>query len=236
MAMFNSYVKLPEGTPNFSMWTFYVENPVFFLKIRWKWMMTRGTPISGKFHIWPWLWEDFCWGIYRWYTLRLFQSHSYGKPRYLIGQKQTRRTWHRPMIVQKWLFRCGASAISCGKRPKKNIRFTVVCNPYRVLCCKTRRTNKVAFSLHRMRDLTASPVAVSKSKPVCSHLHCWLRMYLNNKPLRLPWTWERMISHPTPPHPMRSIASHHVLQYWRMISHHTQPHPMRSVASHHVLQ
>ena len=33
-------------------------------------------------------------------------------------------------------------------------------------------TNKVAFSLHRMRDLTASPVAVSKSKPVCSHLHC----------------------------------------------------------------
>ena len=30
MAIFNSYVKLPEGTPNFSMWTFYVENPVFF--------------------------------------------------------------------------------------------------------------------------------------------------------------------------------------------------------------
>ena len=54
---------------------------------------------------------------------------------------------------------------------KKNIRFSVVCNPYRVLCFKTRRTIKVAFSLHRMRDLTASPVAVSKSKPVCSHLH-----------------------------------------------------------------
>ena len=74
--------------------------------------------------------------------------------------------------------------------------------------------NKVAFSLHRMRDLTASPVAVSKSKPVCSHLHCWLRMYLNNKPLRLPWTWERMLSgidffinfqSPSTPH--------HVLQY-----------------------
>ena len=27
--------------------------------------------------------------------------------------------WHRPMIVQKLLFRCSASAISCGKRPKK---------------------------------------------------------------------------------------------------------------------
>ena len=54
---------------------------------------------------------------------------------------------------------------------KKNIRFTVVCNPYRVLCFKTRRTIQVAFSLHRMRDLTASPVAVSKSNPVCSHLH-----------------------------------------------------------------
>ena len=54
---------------------------------------------------------------------------------------------------------------------KKNIRFSVVCNPYRVLCFKTRRTIKVAFSLHRMRDLTASPVAVSKSKSVCSHLH-----------------------------------------------------------------
>ena len=74
MAIFNSYVKLPEGTPNFSMWTFYVENPFCFSKIRWKWMMTRVTPISVKFHIWPWLWEDFCWGIYCWYTLRLFQS------------------------------------------------------------------------------------------------------------------------------------------------------------------
>ena len=140
-----------------------------------------------------------------------------------------------------WLSKNGCFAVAPARfhvanDQKKNIRFTVVCNPYRVLCCKTRRTNKVAFSLHRMRDLTASPVAVSKWKPVCSHLHCWLGMYLNNKPLRLPWTWERMISHPTPPHPMRSIASHHVLQYWRMISHHTQPHPMRSVASHHVLQ
>ena len=85
--------------------------------------------------------------------------------------KTSRRTWHRPMIVQKLLFRCGANAISCGKRPSKKNCFTVVCNPYRVLCCKTRRTNKVAFSLHRMRDLTASPVAVSKSDPVCSHLH-----------------------------------------------------------------
>ena len=101
-------------------------------------------------------------GIY-WDNLGVESSHL---------SQTSRRTWHRPMIVQKLLFRCGAGAISCGKRPsKKNIRFTVVCNPYRVLCCKTRRTNKVAFSLHRMRDLTASPVAVSKSKPVCSHLH-----------------------------------------------------------------
>ena len=109
---------------------------------------------------------------------------------------------------------------------QKNIRLTVACNPYRVLCCKTRRTNKVAFSLHRMRDLTASLVAVSKSKPVCSHLHCWLRMYLNNKPWRLPWTWERMLSGidffiyfqlPSTPH--------HVLQYWRMVSQHITTHP-----------
>ena len=88
----------------------------------------------------------------------------------------SRRTWYWPMIVQKLLFH----VVSLWRQRdfmwqttiKKNIRFTVVCNPYRVLCCKTRRTNKVAFSLHRMRDLTASPVAVSKSKPVCSHLHC----------------------------------------------------------------
>ena len=112
--------------------------------------------------------SEFTWGL----VLCLFVV-SGGQARQINITKTSRRTWHRPMIVQKLLFRCGASAISCGKRPsKKNIRFTVVCNPYRVLCCKTRRTNKVAFSLHRMRDLTASPVAVSKSKPVCSHLHC----------------------------------------------------------------
>ena len=100
-----------------------------------------------------------------------------------------------PWLLKNSCFAVAPAQFHVGNNhKKKNIRFTVVCNLYRVLCLKTRRRIKVAFSLHRMRDLTASPVAVSKSKPVCSHLHWWLRMYLNNKPLRLPWTWERMLS------------------------------------------
>ena len=100
-----------------------------------------------------------------------------------------------PWLLKNSCFAVAPARFHVGNNhEKKNIRFSVVCNPCRVLCFKTMRTIKVAFSLHRMRDLTASPVAVSKSKPVCSHLHWWLRMYLNNKPLRLPWTWERMLS------------------------------------------
>ena len=48
-------------------------------------------------------------GIY-WDNLGVGSSHL---------SQTSRRTWHRPMIVQKLLFRCGAGAISCGKRPSK---------------------------------------------------------------------------------------------------------------------
>ena len=55
------------------------------------------------------------------YTYIYTYTYTYTYP-YAYAYTYTytsRRTWHRPMIVQKLLFRCGASAISCGKRPSK---------------------------------------------------------------------------------------------------------------------
>ena len=117
------------------------------------------------------------------------------KKKAIIAHKHPGGPGTGPWLLKNYCFAVAPARFHVGNNhEKKNIRFSVVCNPCRVLCFKTRRTIKVVFSLHRMRDLTASPVAVSKSKSVCSHLHWWLRMYLNNKPLRLPWTWERMLS------------------------------------------
>jgi hypothetical protein len=46
MAIFNSYVCLPEGTPKFGWFIsiYFMENPK-------KWMITRGSPILGHLHM-----------------------------------------------------------------------------------------------------------------------------------------------------------------------------------------
>ena len=139
----------------------------------------------------------------------------------------SRRTWHRPMIVQKLLFRCGASAISCGKRPsKKNICFTVICNPYIQGFVLQNPTNEQSglFSPPHERSYSFAScgqqveASVFPSPLLTSNV-------LEQQTIAFAMDLGTNDINPTPPHPMRSVASHHVLQYWRMTSHHTQPTP-----------
>ena len=126
------------------------------------------------------------------------------------------------------LFRCGASAISCGKRPSKKTSALLWFATLTGFCAaKPDERTKWPFlftaweilQLRQLRSASRSqcvPISIVDFECTWTTNHC-VCLGLGNE-------WYHTPPHPTPPHPMRSVASHHVLQYWRIITHPTPPH------------
>jgi len=131
--------------------------------------------------------------------------------------KTSRRTWHRPMIVQKLLFRCGANAISCGKRPSKKNPLYCGLQPLQgfVLQNPTNEQSGLFSSPHERSCSFASCGQQVGSSVFPSPLLTSSVLEQQTIAFALDLGSNDITPHPTPPppHPMRSVASHHVLQY-----------------------